>query len=175
MKRGAKELSERMTQLIDDMAGKDTSAEQKFGSDFEQSKLGTKLHKAFTAEIGEEVCQAEVAHHANKGPEYLCSRHEKWVHLYKQGLGISTAQKKKKNKTAAHDVGDWEEGEEPPLSVQRSDMALYEKRSQYWFPEGTPLCPYLPSEAGLLSIRHDSIRCRRWDVEDFDSIFAQGF
>ena len=45
------------------------------------SQLGTKLHRAFMAEVGEEVCQAEVAHHANKSPEYLCSRPEKHVHV----------------------------------------------------------------------------------------------
>ena len=70
------------------------------------------------------MCQAEVAHHANKGPEYLCSRPEKYVHLYKQGLGISTTQKKKK--TAADDgwadLGDGEEEEAAPVTLQRSDI-----------------------------------------------------
>ena len=47
------------------------------------------MHKAFMAEIGEEMCQAEVAHHANKCPEYLCSRPVKHVHIYKKALGIS--------------------------------------------------------------------------------------
>jgi len=30
----------------------------------EESKLGTRLHRAFMGEVGEEMCQAEVAHHA---------------------------------------------------------------------------------------------------------------
>ena len=51
-------------EVMDDMARKDESAKAKHGEDFEPSKLGSKLHRAFMAEIGEEVCQAEVAHHA---------------------------------------------------------------------------------------------------------------
>ena len=35
----------------------------------EESTLGVKLHRAITAEVGEEMCQAEVAHHANACPE----------------------------------------------------------------------------------------------------------
>ena len=42
------------------------------------------------SEVGEEMCQAEVAHHANKCPEYLISRSLKYVHLYKKALAIST-------------------------------------------------------------------------------------
>ena len=50
--------------------------EGKHGDAIEESKLGTKLHLAFTAEVGEERCQVEVAHHAARFPEYLCSRPE---------------------------------------------------------------------------------------------------
>ena len=39
------------------------------------------------AEVGEEMCQSEVAHHASRAPEYLCSRPEKFVHFYKKALG----------------------------------------------------------------------------------------
>ena len=35
------------------------------------------------------MSQAEVAHHANKAPEYLCSRPEKYVHFYKKALALS--------------------------------------------------------------------------------------
>ena len=65
-----------MCEVMDDMARKDQSANDKFGETFEQSKLGSKLHRAFMAVVGEEVCQLEVAHHANKCPEYVCSRPE---------------------------------------------------------------------------------------------------
>ena len=41
-------------------------------------------------EVGEEMCQAEVAHHANKGPEYLCSRPEKHIYFYRKALAIDT-------------------------------------------------------------------------------------
>ena len=33
------------------------------------TKLGSKIHRAFLTEIGEELCQTEVAHHANGCPE----------------------------------------------------------------------------------------------------------
>ena len=62
-----------------------------FGDGYEATKLGCKLSRAFMAEIGDEMCQSEVAHHANGCPEYFCSRPEKWVHLYKKGLAISGA------------------------------------------------------------------------------------
>jgi len=42
--------------IIDDMAAKDVHAQEQFGNGFEQSRLGSKLHKAFMAEIGEEMC-----------------------------------------------------------------------------------------------------------------------
>ena len=41
------------------------------------------------AEIGEEMCQAEVAHHANHLPEYLVSRKVRNVHLYRKMLAIN--------------------------------------------------------------------------------------
>ena len=42
------------------------------------------------AEIGEEMCQAEVAHHADKCLEYFCSRPVEYVHIYKKALGIGS-------------------------------------------------------------------------------------
>ena len=71
-------------EVLDDMASKDASSKDKFGDDYQESKLGSKLHRAFMSEIGEEMSQTEVAHHANKAPEYLCSRPEKHVHFYKK-------------------------------------------------------------------------------------------
>ena len=75
--------------VLDDMEQKNKAAGSKFGDSEWQATLGTKMHKAFMAEIGEEMCQAEVAHHANKCPEYFCSRPVKYVHIYKKALGIS--------------------------------------------------------------------------------------
>ena len=50
--------------VLDDLERKDKAIAPKSGDVEWQSTLGTKLHKAFMAEIGEELCQAEVAHHA---------------------------------------------------------------------------------------------------------------
>ena len=135
-------------ELLDDMVGKDASAKEKFGDDFEHSKLGARLHRAFTAEIGEEMCQAEVAHHANKCPEYLCARPQKYVHLYKKALAISTRSKKKKaaEDDGWADGGDGDDWGEAPVTMQGSDVDLYEKRLQHWFPEGTPISPHLPAK-----------------------------
>ena len=69
------------------MESKDASAREHFGEGYEATKLGGKLHRAFMAEIGEEMCQNEVAHHANRCPEYFCSRPEKWVYLLQEGPG----------------------------------------------------------------------------------------
>ena len=51
--------------------------------------LGHQLHKVFMAEIGEVMCQAEVAHHANHLPEYLVPRKVRNVHLYREMPAIS--------------------------------------------------------------------------------------
>ena len=98
--------------VLDDMEQKNKAAASKPSDSEWQATLGTKLHKAFMAEIGEEVCQAEVAHHANTCPEYFCSRPVKYVHIYKKALGIS-----KGKQEDAEDVEDmpWssdDEGEE---------------------------------------------------------------
>ena len=52
-------------EVIDDMERKDAMAQERFGQSYEESKLGGKLHRAFMAEVGVEMCQAEVAHHAS--------------------------------------------------------------------------------------------------------------
>ena len=68
-------------EVMDGMAHVDAAAKEKCGDAFEEKKLGSKLHRAFMAEIGEEMCQTEVAHHANRCPEYFCTRPEKHVHF----------------------------------------------------------------------------------------------
>ena len=74
-------------EIMDDMDRRDTIAQERHPNTYEASKLGGKLHKAFMAQIGSEMCQAEVAHYANRMPEYLLSRDVKHVHLYKKTTG----------------------------------------------------------------------------------------
>ena len=140
-------------EVLDEMEHKDASARGKFGTDYEQSKLGNKLHRAFMAEVGEEMCQAEVAHHANRGPEYLCSRPEKYVHIYKKALAVSiqkqTQRAKTTNSATGQDVCEEpaEDADAPGVTTQRSDIDLYERRTQYWFwPESMPISPHLPAQ-----------------------------
>ena len=146
--------------ILDELESKDAYAKDQFGESFEQSKLGTKLHKAFMAEIGEEMCQAEVAHHANRCPEYFCSRPTKNVHLYKKALAL--AKQPRRPRAGEEEWDDWEqwEGEgieaEGPagaapaarrrVKTQVSDLELYERRTWYWFwPYGAARpSPYLP-------------------------------
>ena len=81
--------------VLDDMTKQDEMAKEKFGeAGFEAKKFGGKLHKAFMAEIGEEMCQAEVAHHANGIPEYFFSRRVKNVHFYRKALALMTNKRK---------------------------------------------------------------------------------
>ena len=140
-------------EVMDDMSRKDARNKEQYGDEFQETTLGGKLHRAFMAEIGEEMCQTEVAHHANRCPEYFCSRPEKQVHLYKKALAIDKPGKKKK----AWPVTDEPEGAEDEdeddaglrarkrPATQLSDIELYERRyGWYWFPEGTPLSDDLP-------------------------------
>ena len=132
-------------EVLDDMASKDAGAKENFGDDYQESKLGSKLHRAFMSEIGEEMSQTEVAHHASKAPEYLCSRPEKHVHFYKKALALRHPPTKKENAQPVED--DWAEGsqEHATISTQRSDIDIYESRALYSFwPPGTPLSPDLP-------------------------------
>ena len=146
-------------EIMDDMAQKDANAEEKYGEAFEARKLGQKLPKAFMAEIGEEMCQAEVAHHANKCPEYLCSRAQKHICLYKKALAFAGRDDRRTREDArGEDEAGWAEPEtdaiasrphKPRRVTQQSDLELYERRTVYWFwPSGaTPLSPYLPPQA----------------------------
>ena len=127
------------------------------------------------AEVGEEMCQAEIAHYANKSPEYLCSRPEKYVHIYKKALAISRPTQPQRQRAAASDTNgqrkpsatgqgarndtpgftcgsegggatsDQEDWDGPrQVSMQRSDLDLYESRSRYYFwSERTPISPRL--------------------------------
>ena len=134
---------------IDQMESTDAIAKDRHPDTYEESKLGSKLHKVFMAEIGDEMCQAEAAHHANRGPESLISRDVKYVHLYKKALAIN---KKSSNAAAPQDLADdawlWE-GEEPEerLGTKPSDVELYERRGNYAFwPEDTPTLSHLPPQ-----------------------------
>ena len=150
----SKQLGTRATLLdvLDDMERKDASAKEKFDNTFEPSKLGSKLHRTFMAEIGEEMCQSEVAHHANKCPEYFCSRPEKQVHLYKKALALDTDKKNSKSTKASAAEYDWEgeeddddapdtspESKKKKLATKPSDLELYECRTLYKFPVGAGL------------------------------------
>ena len=167
-------------EVVDDMGNKDKAAKEKYGDAFEQSKLGGKLHRAFMSEIGDEVCQAEVAHHSNKCPEYLCSRPEKSVAFYKPALALNTAKKKKAAKKAEDQVADgtWSEAEWPEsdqevapaigrrkLRTKPSDIDMYERRTCYWFEPNTPISPMLPPKdrsSSSTRIRHIRIDSKRY-------------
>jgi hypothetical protein len=90
------------------------------------------------------MCQAEVAHHANKCPEYLISRDIKYVHLYKKALSINNPVKQKEE--VERPWGDEEEAQEA-LATRLSDVDLYEHRTKYLFwPEDTKPSPHLPQQ-----------------------------
>ena len=127
--------------IMDNMAQKDEVGREKRGEDWEDTKLGGQLHKAFMAEIGEEMCQAEVVHHANGIPEFFISRAVKNVHLYRKALAVmSTAAE---GYDADSEWG-WEKSGGRRVTSP-SDLELYERRSWLWFwPEGTSPSPYLP-------------------------------
>ena len=130
-----------------------------------QATLGTKMHKAFMAEIGEEMCQAEVAHHANKCPEYFCCRPVKYVHIYKKALAITRNKELDQENEedmpwSSHDEGkddaqgaavmaDAGSASRPKLKQKRvtnmSDAELYENRTQFVFEEDAGLSPHLPN------------------------------
>ena len=149
--------------ILDDLEGKDANAKAKYGEEFEAAKLGSKLHRAFMGEIGEEMCQAEVAHHANRSPEYLCSRPQKYVALYKKALEINSATQKEPSWEGWEDGLDWEEWEDVEVTNQKpnkrlatkpNDLELYERRLGLYVYEwqgGTwvpaTVSPHLPPQA----------------------------
>ena len=134
--------------VYEDMQKKDARLEGDTTEDL-YAKLGPKMHRAFMAEAGAEMCQAEVAHHANRSPEYLCSRPVKDVHFDKQSLAISDPSKQRKAaKNPAYEAEEpWfdEEGESSKKRATKpSDLEMYEKRTKWYFSEGAPLSPDLP-------------------------------
>ena len=141
------------------MERKDTMAKEKFGADYQESTLGGKLHKAFMAEIGVEMRQAEVAHHANKCPEHLISREVKYIHLYKKALALTKTSTDATDSRACPDgrqgEADFEEcwdgatskgiDYEEKIGTKPSDVELYERRTRFHFyPRDTPQSPHLP-------------------------------
>lgn len=98
--------------VIEDMKTRDQRTWEKFPDTFEATKLGSKMHKAFMAEVGEEMCQAELAHHANKSPEYLLSRPLKDVYLYKKAQAINISVKPGPQQD--DDEGKWD----PPCTLR---------------------------------------------------------
>ena len=93
-----------MYDIVDNLTLKDQDGREKQGEDWKDAKLGSQLHKAFMAEIGEEMCQAEVAHHANRIPEFFVWRRVKNVHLYRKLLAL-TCRKKPREEEAEYDRG----------------------------------------------------------------------
>ena len=105
------------------------------------------------AEVGEEMCQAELAHHANRSPESLLSRRLKNVYLYKRARAVDLQDRKPRgqDEAAAEDIdhdwdadGDdaWEWAEDGVVKQpnsgnhsrqQLSDVDLYECRTWYHF------------------------------------------
>ena len=73
-------------EVLDEMEQKDARSQEKFGDEHSPSLLSQKMHRVFMAEIGEEMCSTEVAHHAIKCPEYLCSRPQKCVRIFTRKL-----------------------------------------------------------------------------------------
>ena len=146
-------------EVMDDMAHKDVHGREAHGEEFEATKLGSKLHRAFMAEVGEEVSQPEVAHHANRSPEYLCSRPSKEVHFYKKALALpsqinteptvaksNAGAKARKTLRRVSSGGDAEGHLDPtkPIATSISDLALYESRTSYRFAEDAGLSDALP-------------------------------
>jgi len=133
--------------IVDNMQMKDEAGREKKGEYWDDTKLGGQLHKAFMAEIGEEMCQAEVAHHANGIPEYFLSRRVKNIHLYRKALALTTNKRKQGAEEDEYlDGADWSwraEDQYPSRPHRVSDMELYESRCDYWFPAGAKPSPFL--------------------------------
>ena len=128
-------------EIIDEMERRDAIGQEKNPQDYEDTRLGSKLHRAFMAEIGVEMCQAEVAHHINRSPEYFISREIKRVHIYKQLLPIN--QKANKRVAQENEEPEWDEGwdedegkgdeqrQDQSVTTKLSDAELYERRLEF--------------------------------------------
>ena len=62
--------------ILDNMNPKDEDEWEKENEYWEDAKFDGQLDNAFMAEISEEMCHAEVTHHANRIPEFVLSRAE---------------------------------------------------------------------------------------------------
>ena len=152
--------------VLDDMEHKKKAATSKMAKtaaldSMSEPTLGSKLHKAFMAEIGDEMCQAEVAHHANKCPEFFCSRPVRQVHIYRKALGLSTGPNKTEDWDEDWDWSsedeiqtggsaanaNWETWQKQRRVTPKSDVDLYEGRFELEFEEGTELSQHLPTAA----------------------------
>ena len=60
--------------IVDNLSLKDLDGRDKHGEEWEHAKIGGHIHNAFMAETGDQMCQAEVAHHANRIPQFFVSR-----------------------------------------------------------------------------------------------------
>ncbi len=54
--------------VLEDMEQNDEFNMERDGEIHDDNRLGGKLHRVFMAEIGEEMCEAEVAHYAMQNP-----------------------------------------------------------------------------------------------------------
>jgi len=127
---------------MDDMQAKDAASAAVHGEEnVEARNIGGKLHKAFMAEVGEEMCQAEVAHYANRCPQCFSSRPQKHIRLYKKVLALATTKQEESKQNTdevddrAWDVwGDDAQWRDPKKRITKpSDLDLYERRLMYSF------------------------------------------
>lgn len=134
-----------LSDIIDDICAKDVNAWEKYGDSYQESHFGQKVYKVLMAEVGEEVSQTEVAHHANRCQEYFCSRPAKHVYVYKKASAIAKPRKKPIAAAPPEDA----EPTMTTLAIQPSDLSLYGRRFWYSFwPQGeTPSSPYVPLKA----------------------------
>ena len=139
--------------IMEDMQEKDNRSWAQDSATYQPSRFGSKLHTAFMAEVGEEMCQAELAHHANRSPESLLSRKIKDVFLYTRARAVDLRDRKPRgqDEAAAEDIDhDWDaDGDDAwewpedgfakqpnsgnPSRRQLSDVELYEDRMWYRF------------------------------------------
>ena len=125
-------------EIMDEMDRRDTIAREHHSDTYKASTLGGQLHRAFMAEIGSEMCQAQVAHYANRMPEYLVSRDVKYVHLYRELL---TNRTKSPNIAVPQDP----EADACP-GTKLLDVNLYERRCWFKFWPSDVLSVHLPKK-----------------------------
>ena len=170
------------------MKARDERSWEKNPETFEATKLGSKMHKAFMAEVGEEMCQAELAHHANQSPEYLLSRPLKDVYLYKSAQAIHSTTKQPPAWDAEewpqdghwhagdnagdgdqHDAeGAWKSTATKNFKSKPSDVSVYEGRWKYDFYKDTPCSKRLLHQRGTCGDLHDCKCLTMRDDEDHD-------